>query len=194
MRVNNCWKFTSLIVAGAMVAGSLFAITPAAEQRESRAAADDRNFHAEASQLLKEIRSSAANLDREGSALESYTRGRLSWESHAKRLTTTKEHINTIGKHLNRLQTIRHEVLPWHQQAIDSILPSAAQVASSTQAAIVHLTENRHYLWAPEYLDHLKTIADHAGQLKKFVDLHLDLASTQDRLEELRSRSASIGS
>jgi len=194
MTLNNCSRLTSLIVAGAMVAGSLFAITPPTEQREPRVASDDRNFHVEASQLLKEIKSTAVDLNQEGSALESYTRGGLSWESHAKRLTTTKEHINAIGKRLDRLQTIRDKALPWHQQALDSILPSAAQVASSTQAAIVHLNENRQYLWAPEYLEHLKTIADHANQLKMFVDLHLDLASAQDKLEELRSRSASVGS
>lgn len=197
MKSKNYSRLTSLIVAGAMAAGSLFAIPPAAEQRESRSpgvVSDDRNFHVEASQVLKEIKSSAADLSREGATLESYTLSRISWESHARRLTSAKEHINDIGKQLERLQSMRHAVLPWHQQAIDSLLPSAAGVASSTQAAIQHLNENRQHLWAPEYVGHLKTIAEHADQLKKSVDLHLDLASTQDKLEELRNRSASVGS
>jgi hypothetical protein len=94
--------------------------------------------------------------------------------------------VNAIGKRIARLRQIKHVAAPWQQQAIDSIIPVATELAARTEAAIEHLNDNRNYLWADVYVGHLGAISRHADRMKELVDLHIDLAGTQDKLERLR--------
>ncbi len=193
MRSGTLSNLARLALAAVITGGSLFAGTLPGRPGTSKCGTDDWNFQAEASQLLKDIQSASNALSRDAATLESYTRGGLHWESHAGQLTTAMSHINRIGERLDRLQAIRHAAAPWQQQAIDRIVPVAVNLAERTEAAIEHLNENQGYLWAPSYTDHLKAISDHSDRLKRAVDLHLEMARTQDRLEELRIKAA-IGS
>lgn len=193
MKLGNLSKVTCLLVAASMSGGSLVAASPAIAPCECTVQSQDWNFPGEASQLLKEIQSTAARLTDHAETLKSYSRSGMSRTSHASQLTSAKEHINAIGERLERLQTIRHAALPWQQQAIDTIVPVAANVATHTEAAIHHLNQNPNHLWAPAYGERLQTIAERASEMKKSVDLHLELASTQERLEDLRNKVAAIG-
>jgi hypothetical protein len=148
----------------------------------------------EASQLLEEIQSIAHELNRDAARLESYRLGGLSWQSHAYQLTLARQHINAIGSRLEKFQVIRGTAAPWQQQAIDSIVPVAVQLASRTEHAIAHLNENRGYLFAPVYIAHLSAIARNADQVKQSVDVFLELDSTQDRLNTLREKVAATES
>jgi hypothetical protein len=194
MKLQNFSKITCLLVAASMACGSLIAASPAIKLCASTIQSEEWNFPAEASQLLKEIQSTSAKLTGHAETLESYPSSGISRATHASQLTSAKEHINAIGERLQRLQAIRHATAPWQQQAIDSVVPVATHLAARTEAAIHHLNENPNHLWAPAYREHLTTIADRADQMRKSVDLHLELASTQERLEELRSRVAATGS
>ena len=109
-------------------------------------------------------------------------------------MTAAKEHINAIGDRLERLQAIRHVASPWQQQAIDSIVPVAANLAKRTGDAIHHLNQNPNHLWTPAYREHLQAIAERTDQMKKSVELHLELAATQEKLEGLRNQVAVVGS
>jgi tRNA U55 pseudouridine synthase TruB len=97
-----------------------------------------------------------------------------------------KGHINAVGEHIAELQRIRGSVIPWQQKAITELTSHAAQVAASTQAAIVYLRENQDRLFVPEYRGHLTTIADRAGELKQTVDKFLDYEEAQQRLDRIR--------
>ena len=194
MRLQNFSKVTCLLVAASMAIGSLTAASPAMKACECTVGVEGWNFPGEASQLLKEIQYTAAKLKDHAQTLKSYPRSGISRTSHASQLTAAKENINAIGDRLERLQTIRHTALPWQQQAIDSIVPVAANLATHVGAAIHHLNQNPSHLWAPTYREHLKTMADRADQMKQSVDLHLDLAAAQERLEELRDKVAGIDS
>jgi hypothetical protein len=193
MKLRSFPKVTCLFMALAMFGGSLFAAPPIVSPCASIVQWDDWSFPLEASQLLKEIQSTSAQLTSNTDRLESFIGKGLQWESHAIELTFAKEHINAIGERLERLQVIRHVAEPWQRQAIDSIVPVAVHLAARTEAAIRHLKENLNLLWVPEYTDHLKMIADHAGQMKASVDLYLELSSTQEKLEELHNRAAKVG-
>jgi len=193
MKLGNLSKVMCLLAAS-MTAGSLLAAPPASRPCEGAAQSEDWNFPAEASQILKEIQSRAARLTDHAQTLKSYSHSGISRASHASQLTSAKEHINEIGERLERLQAIHHVALPWQQQAINSIGPVAANMATHTEAAIEHLNENPNHLWAPVYKEHVKSLADRADEMKKSVDLHLEMASTQERLEELRTKLAVIGS
>jgi hypothetical protein len=112
---------------------------------------------------------------------------RHSWQSHAFCLDRVKGHINAVGERLAELQQIRYTVLPWQQQAITEVTSHAAQVATSTQAAIVHLRENQDRLFASEYRDHLTTIEGRSGDMKQTVDKFLDYEKAQQKFQRLQN-------
>lgn len=99
-----------------------------------------------------------------------------------------------MGKHLERLQAIRDGVAPWQQQAIHSVMPSALILAEHTESAIEHLNDRGKPLWDREYVNHLRGIEGRSGQVKQTIDLHLDLADTQDKLERLQEQRLLLGS
>jgi hypothetical protein len=74
------------------------------------------------------------------------------------------------------------------------VVPIAAEVASHTQAAIEHLNENKGYLFAPAYKDHLDAIASGAEEMKASVDNFLEYTSTQQRLEQLQEKLGMVES
>jgi uncharacterized coiled-coil DUF342 family protein len=196
MRSINVQKLSYLPIAALILSGSSLladplasAVGPPAVQSKTSSPSS-----AEASQLLKEVRTIAYNLERDAATLESYTFGRLDWRTHADQLSLAREHINAIGNRLKNLQAIRSTAAPWQQQAIESIVPVATQLAARTEAAINHLNENRGYRFAPEYTDHLRTIADHSDQLKESVNVFLEMASTQEKLDRLREKAAALES
>jgi signal transduction histidine kinase len=102
-------------------------------------------------------------------------------------LDQVKGHINAIGERTAELQQIRYAVLPWQEQAITEVTSQAAQVAASTQAAIVYLNENQGRHFVPEYRDHLTTIADSSDDMKQAVDSFLDYEKTQQKLQDLQN-------
>ena len=192
MKSRSVTKIMCLITAGVMAMGSLSAAPR--EPRVATGQVDDWNFHAEAARLLKEVQSTATVLTRDADLLHSYTRGTLSWESHVNQVNLVKSHINTMGKHLDRLQAIRHLATPQQQQAIQSVVPAALILATHTESAIEHLNDRDKPLWDQEYKNHVRGISGRSGQVKQVVDLHLDIADTQDRLERLQEQSRTLGS
>ena len=180
MSIKNIRKLAYVPMAALVLSGS----TLFAASSES----------AEASRLLGEVRSMAHELNRDAATLASYTRGRLSTKSHADRLSRAKHNVNAIGDRLNSLQTMKASVAPWQQEAIDSLAPVAAKLASSTQAAIVHLNENPGQLFVPSYTGHLSAIAENADRMQESVNVFLDAAGTQDRLHGLRDKAAALRS
>ena len=194
MKSRNVTRIVCLITAGVMAIGSLSAAPRASTPRVAACQADDWNFHEEASRLLKEVQSTATVLDRDADLLQSFTRGGLTWESHVNQVSVVKDHINTMGKHLDRLQAIRHLATPWQQQAIHSVVPAALILAAHTESAIEHLNDREKPLWDANYENHLRGISGRSGQVKQTVDLHLEMASTQDKLEQLREQVYTLGS
>jgi hypothetical protein len=173
---------TSYLAAAASIlfGSSLFAASPGSQSSR------------EASRLLTEVRSIAHALNRDAATLESYRLAGLTWHSHADRLTLARQHINSIGDRLEGLAGMRDSAAPWQQEAIDSITPVAAQLASRTEAAINHLNENPRQLYAPVYTGHLGAIAEHADRMQESVDVFLDLANTQGKLDRLRGQATAL--
>lgn len=147
----------------------------------------------EASELLRQVKSNAIHLTREAAVYQSYAHGGISRESHYLRANLVRDHINTMGKQLTRLQEIRHESAPWQRQAIDDVVPMAADLAAETEAAIQHLNDGSKPLWLPSYTDRLHAIFDQSDQVKDAVNLHLDMAETEEKMEQLRERASMLG-
>ena len=169
-------RMTYLAVAAALAAGTpLLAASTSASQKS-----------ADATRLLREVRLLTHDLNRDAATLETYRLNRMSWQAHAHRLALAKEHINSIGARLASLDAMRGYVEPWQREAIDSITPVAGQLAARTEAAIKYLNENQGRLFVPDYTEHLSAIAGHADQMQESINTHLDLASAQERMDNLR--------
>ena len=140
-----------------------------------------------ASTLLAEIGAQGAGLKLNAETLGTFTwNPQYSWQSHAFYLQRVKDHINAVGERLAELQQIRHAVLPWQLQAITEVTSHAAQVAASTQAAIIHLRDNQNRLFVSEYRDHLRTIADRSDDMKETADKYLDYEKTHEKFQQLQ--------
>lgn len=187
MRINSKLMIVALAVVALLGTGSVFASppapSPAALETDESAYLSER-----ASTLLAEIQGETAGLRLNAETLESFAcNPRISWQSHAHYLGRVKDHINAVGKRTAELQQIRYAVLPWQQQAITEVTSHAAQVAASTQAAIVYLNENQGRHSVPEYRDHLTTIADSSMDLNDAVGTFLEYEKAQQEFQQLQN-------
>ena len=138
MRFN--WKRTTAVVAALVLfwTGLVFA-SPRMTPGERSVYASER-----ASRLLSEIQNQTTDLTKHAGTLESMARHpQHSWESHAFYLERVKDHINAVGINTAELQRISADAQPWQQRAISQVTSHAAQVAASTQAAIIYLNDNQ---------------------------------------------------
>ena len=180
-----------MIIALAAVAllgtGSIFASPPAPSPGVSET--DDLAYlSGRASTLLAEIKREAAQLTRHADTLRTFAGNpQYSWQSHTFYLNKVKGHINAVGERTAELQQIRYAVLPWQEQAITEVTSHAAQLAASTQAAIIYLNKNQGRHFVPEYRDHLTAIADSSDDMKQTVDKFLDYEQTQQKFQRLQN-------
>jgi len=181
MRLTSKRMIVALAAVALLGTGSALASPPAPSPNSSG------HFSGRASALLAEIQKETARLRLHADTLGTFAwNPQYSWQSHATYLDRVKDHINAVGSRISELQQMRYAVLPWQQQAITEVTSHAAQVAASTQAAIVHLRENQNRLFVSEYRDHLRTIADRSGNMKQTVDKFLDYEEAQQRFDRLK--------
>ncbi len=182
----------SLFLAGAgILALGTGAAAPADPAMRSASSSEDWNFQAEAKDLLQQVQSRANALAYDADVYDSYTRNTLSRESHVSAAARVKDQVNELGRHLARLQEIRHVAAPWQRDAIDAIMPDALRLAAHTEAALEHLN-GRNPLWLQSYQDQLHGISERSGRVKKAVNLHLEMAATHQKLERLQSRAEAL--
>jgi hypothetical protein len=184
-------KHIATILAAITLFGgaSAYAATPAAAIPSTPApwSYDSAYASERASKLLSEIQAKAGSLTFNADTLNAIARHpQHSRHSHAYYLHEVKTDINAIGNLTAELQRLQGATLPWQQQAITEVTNHAAQVAASTQAAILHLNANPRGLWAPEYREHVASIADASQNVKSSVDKFLDYEKTQQKFQRLQ--------
>jgi len=187
MRTNLKRMIVALAAVALLGTGSVFASPPAPSPGAPET--DDLAYLSErASTLLAEIQKESAELSRHADTLGTFARSpQYSLQSHAFYLNKVKGHINAVGERTAELQQIRHAVLPWQEQAITEVTSHAAQVAASTQAAIVYLNENQGRHFVPEYREHLTAIADSSMDLKDTVGKFLEYEKVQQKVQQLQN-------
>jgi hypothetical protein len=185
----NLKRMIVFLAAVALLGGGAAFASPPASSPDSSAYLSGR-----ASTLLAEVQEEAAGLTLHAETLWTFAGNpQYSWQSHAFHLDRVKGHINAVGERTAELQRISNSVLPWQQKAITEVTSHAAQVAASTQAAIVHLRGNRDRLMFSEYRDHLTTIADRSGDMKQTVDKFLDYEKVQQKFQQLQNELELLG-
>ncbi|HXM96337.1 MAG TPA: hypothetical protein VOA64_19125 [Candidatus Dormibacteraeota bacterium] len=138
--------------------------------------------------LLEDIKTQAADLQKDSDELESFTHSDLSWESHAQELNLIKERINAIGETIKKLHSLRPSASPWQREAIDRIIPVAQTLASNTTAAIEHVNKNPKHLQDPQYQQYLKSNAEAAVTLASLVKDFVEYGKTRTSLEALERK------
>jgi len=187
MRTNLKQMIIVLAVVAFLGTGSVFASPPGPSPGASET--DDLAYlSGRASTLLAEIKKEAAELTRHADTLRTFAGNpQYSWQSHTFYLNKVRGHINAVGERTTELQQIRYAVLPWQKQAITEVTSHAAQVAASTQAAIIYLNENQGRYLVPEYRDHLRKIADSSVDLKDTVGTFLEYEKAQEKVQLLQN-------
>lgn len=145
-------------------------------------------FTERASTLFSEIRTETAEMNRHAETLGTFAwKPQISWQGHAFYLNRVKGHINNVGERIAELQRISDHVQPWQQKAIEQLTSHALQLASSTSAAIVYLSDNQGRLFVTEYRDHLTNLAERSDAVKETVDKYRDYEKAQDRFQRLQN-------
>jgi hypothetical protein len=142
---------------------------------------------AQVSKLLQDAKTSSAQLMRDTSQMETYSRSKVTWQSHASQIDRVKEHINNTGKILADLHSARDGAEPWQQDAIDKITPLAQILASNTTNIINRLNDDK-TTWSPEFQGYLKSNADVASDLSKLISDYLDYESAASKTQGLSQK------
>ncbi len=166
----------SLAAAALLVAGYLMvpALTMAATNQDSP----------QITKFLADARTEAAELKADSADLESMTRSKLSWESHAAKVEMIKEHVNKTVKLLTSMKDVSGGSA-WQQMAVQGIEPLLKELAGNTEATIKHLNANRTRVHMPAFRDYAKANLDLATDLESLIRKFADYSEAKGKYERL---------
>ena len=144
-------------------------------------------------QLLGEARNEASELAKDADETESLIRTDASWQSHADMLESVKEHVNNMGRIIDKLTATRSSGSELQEQAVDRILPLLRELAANTTAAINYLNQNQVRPLGEPYTQYLKENADTAHQLASTVSSLFEYEKTMNKMGELKNRLGQSG-
>jgi uncharacterized protein YoxC len=130
----------------------------------------------------------ASELARDADDMTALVHNDTNWQSHADTLNRIADHVNNMGKILEKLQSERDEASPWQQQAIDRMVPLLKDIAANTTAAIEHLNKNQIRPVSGDYKDYLEQNADTAHELADTISAFDKYGRTRAKLEELQDK------
>jgi hypothetical protein len=142
----------------------------------------------EVSELLSDIKSEAVQLKHDAAELQSFTKSKLSWESHTTKVLEIKDHVNNSGSLLRKLDTARGSASPWQQQAIDEITPLLKELAAGVTSTIEHLNQKPALLHTGPYAEYLSANYEHARSLAELISDYVEYGASKAKSEELASK------
>jgi predicted ArsR family transcriptional regulator len=139
-------------------------------------------------QLLGEARNEAGELAKDADETESLIRNDVSWQTHAEMLESVKEHVNNMGRIIDKLSTTRSSGSELQEQAVDRTLPLLKELAANTTAAINYLNQHKTRPVGEPYTQYLKENADTAHQLASTVSSLFEYEKTMNKMGELKNK------
>jgi len=140
------------------------------------------------SNLLSQAKSHAVLAEDDAAKLESYTRSKLGWQSHADELERIKEHINELGRLNKQLGDYREEGSAWQQKAIDQIDVSLREMADLLTVTINHLNDNPTRIHMQAYRNYVKANSELTGKIAKMIGDFVDYDEAKSNAEALEQR------
>jgi Na+/phosphate symporter len=130
----------------------------------------------------------AAELARDADEAESLIRSEANWQAHAEALERVKDHVNNMGRIIDRLTQARTSGSELQEEAVDRILPLAKQLAENTTAAINYLNQNKARPLVAPYTEYLQDNADTAHELASTVSDLLEYEKSMTKIAQLRNK------
>lgn len=173
---------------GFLAIPTLLALGAIAVSTAIRAADTPATRSEEVTELLSMAETEANDLKHDAAKMESFTRSKLSWESHSAQITVIKEHVNKAGELLTKLHAERGTAAPWQQQAIDQIEPLLKQLAANTTAMINHMNENRSKVHMAPYRDYAVANSQTAERLAALIGDFVEYGEATEKLDALNEK------
>lgn len=92
---------------------------------------------------FKELRRLLQTLSLDADHMQTLRTSGLHWQTHAHRLNQVRNDVNRVGDQLELIKNMRSSAALWQQDAFDTVLPVAEEVAQRMNDAIQHLNDNR---------------------------------------------------
>lgn len=135
--------------------------------------------------LLSDAKAEAVALNSDAQQLFSYTRSKITWQTHAAKLNEMKEHANKASRIVQDMNNMKGVGSPWQQTAIERITPALNELATNLQATIEHLNQNQSQVHMPAYKDYAAANAQLAEDLAQTVSDFVNYAQTKGNFETL---------
>jgi hypothetical protein len=140
------------------------------------------------SQVLDQARMEAGELAKDADETESLIRNDVSWQTHAEALERVKEHVNSMGRLIQKLESDRSSGSELQEQAVDRTLPLLKELAANTTAAINYLNQNKTRPLTDPYTQYLKDNAETAHQLSSTVSSLYDYEKSMAKIGNLKNK------
>lgn len=176
MRIQSMFRNFSLAVLG--LAFAMGTATVFAQPTDS----------AKISDLLEQAKSHAVLAERDAATLESYTRSRLSWQSHGSQLNRIKRHVNELGQLNKQLSDLRAEGSPWQQMAVDQVDLRLREMADLLTNTINHLNDNRAHVHMQPYQEYARANRELTSRIATMLDDFVDYDQAKSKAETLEQK------
>lgn len=134
---------------------------------------------------LSQLQVTAGEASRTADELESLTRNRVSWQSHAAYLASLRDSVNRMGGTLSELEALKPDASDLQVKAIDHARPHLETLAANVEGAILSLNADKNTIHQIGYRDNLRDIAERADTLVDTVDAIRDYEQASLRLGDL---------
>lgn len=191
MKLPSMFRYFSGLVVLALTL-SMGSSTSSAQSADSAQPADSAQKADSAliSDLLSQAKSHAVRAQHEASTLDTYSRSRVSWQSHGRQIERIKEHVNELGKLNKQLSDARSEGSPWQQHAIDQVDGRLREMADLLTETINHVNENQSQIHMPAFRSYAKANYELATKLAKMIDDFVDYDRSKSMAEALEQKLA----
>jgi len=138
--------------------------------------------------LLSDAKTQAFQLKEDAGTMQFLSTTGVTWQDHAAIVNEIKEHVNSAGRILAKLEDARAKASPWQATAIDRVKPLLKELASNTDTIIAYLNKNPGRLQTAEYKDYLEANSDNAEELLGLITDFVNYGKTKHRLERLQGK------
>ncbi len=137
------------------------------------------------SELLADVKSEAYQLKVDAEDMDVLARSGVSWESHAKKITMVKEHINEAGKMLAQLHDLKDEGSKWQVMAVERIDPLLRELAANTEKTIDYINNNQSQIRTLKFKEHVRSNYDLAVDLEALIRDFVDYGNAKERFDRI---------
>lgn len=143
---------------------------------------------AHVNQLLTDAEHYANQAANDSEELETYTRTKAGWETHAAQLERIREHVNHLGEVVQQLNNAREEGSSWQQTAIDRINPLMHEMAVQLTTTIEHLSEHQSQVHMKPYQDYARATYEVNTRAAKAISDYVDYGKAKSKAGSLEQK------